>query len=398
MHYFRYFAGAALLCFFLFPGCSDRSMKDTETGPAVDGSGDPAAATAPSSPASELYSVDLLSGGGAVYTLSNGSTGNSVLRFSGSGNLSPAGSFSTGGKGTGAGLGSQGALARQGNLLYAVNAGSNDVSVLRETGHGLVLVSKTGSGGENPVSLTVRGNLLYVLNAGGEGNITGFHGAAGGFLQAIPGSTRPLSGGNVGPAQIQFSPDGRTVVVTEKATNNIDTYTIGFGGKAYGPHVFPSSGETPYGFDFTRRGTLVVSDAVGGAAGQSALTSYFVSHSGFVHLVTGPVPDGQTAACWVAVTHDGRFAYTTNTGSNNISGYSIDRRGRIVLFNDGGATATSDAGPLDLALTPNSRVLYALNGTGQSITSYRVNPANGTLTPVGKVTGLPAGAAGLVAE
>src|SRR5262249_30186415 len=72
---------------------------------------------------------------GAAYTLSNQSTGNAVLVFrrSTNGALSPAGSFATGGTGLGSGsdpLGSQGAvvLDQSNRLLFAVNAGSNDVS------------------------------------------------------------------------------------------------------------------------------------------------------------------------------------------------------------------------------------------------------------------------------
>src|SRR5881409_1809742 len=114
----------------------------------------------------------------AVYTLTNQVAGNSVAVFAraADGTLSAAGSVATGGTGTGAGLGSQGALALSddGRWLFAVNAGSNDVSILRVTPAGLVLTSRVPSGGTLPISLTVHGNLLYVLNGGGSGNIAGF--------------------------------------------------------------------------------------------------------------------------------------------------------------------------------------------------------------------------------
>ena len=68
----------------------------------------------------------------AVYTLSNSTAGNEVMVYSRShnGRLSLSGSYSTGGTGTGAGLGSQGAVVNRGRFIFAVNAGSNDVSVL----------------------------------------------------------------------------------------------------------------------------------------------------------------------------------------------------------------------------------------------------------------------------
>src|SRR5437870_148842 len=69
---------------------------------------------------------------GAVYTSTNSPTGNAVvvLDRAANGSLTPAGSFATGGTGTGGGLGNQGAvgLSDDHRLLFAVNAGSNQVT------------------------------------------------------------------------------------------------------------------------------------------------------------------------------------------------------------------------------------------------------------------------------
>src|SRR3989454_6668149 len=157
---------------------------------------------------------------GGVYTLTTQVGGNAVAVFTrgADGRLTAAGTVSTGGTGTGASLGSQSAvtLSDDGRWLFAVNAGSNDVSVFSVSPPGLALASRTASGGTLPISLTVHGNVLYVLNAGGTGNISGFAVGTSGALTAIAGTTRPLSGSNVGPAQVSFSPDGRRLVVTEK--------------------------------------------------------------------------------------------------------------------------------------------------------------------------------------
>src|SRR4029079_14381215 len=127
---------------------------------------------------------------------------------------------------------------------------------------------------------TVYHDLLYVLNAGGSGNITGFNIGRHGTLTPISGSTRPLSGGATGPAQVQFSPDGDLLVVTEKTTNLIDTYTVDRHGIANGPTTHPSSGATPFGFAFSKRGTLIVSEAIGGTPGLSAVSSYDLDDDG----------------------------------------------------------------------------------------------------------------------
>src|SRR6266480_1725333 len=170
----------------------------------------------------------------AVYTLTNQAAGNAVAVFdrAADGTLTAAGTIATGGTGTGGGLGSQGAVALSddGRRLFAVNAGSNDVSVFDIGPAGLALASRTASGGTLPISLTVHGDVLYVLNAGGDGNISGFRVGNDGTLAPLAGSTRPLSGSGVGPAQVSFSSTGAWLVVTEKTTNRLDIYAVGSDG------------------------------------------------------------------------------------------------------------------------------------------------------------------------
>lgn len=183
---------------------------------------------------------------GAVFTTSNAAGGNQVVVFSraADGTLSPAGSFATGGSGSG--LGSQGALALNGNgkLLFVVNAGSNTVSSLAVERGGLRVVDQVSSGGMRPVSLTVSKDLLYVLNAGKGGNITGLTVGRGGELSPLGSSTRPLSGAPVtGPAEVSFNPAGDLLVVTEKESSRIDTYTVGPDGRPSLPSVHPSAGK-----------------------------------------------------------------------------------------------------------------------------------------------------------
>jgi 6-phosphogluconolactonase len=342
-------------------------------------------------------------GQGAVYALTNAATGNAVAIYDRApdGALTPAGMAPTGGLGTGAGLGSQGALAfsDNGRWLFAVNAGSNDISVLRVAGDGLTLVGRTASGGAQPISLTVHGDLLYVLNAGSDA-ITGFHIGPMGDLAPVAGSTRPLSGANVGAAQVAFAPGGRALVVTEKNTNNIDTYTVDRDGQAEGPAVYPSAGATPFGFAFARRDTLIVSDAAGGAPNAGALSSYTVAKSGALTVATALGATHQTAPCWVATSGNGRYAYTTNAGSGTISGFAVDEDGALSPLNSDGRTGVIGPTnhPIDLGFSAGSRYLYALlTGATPGIAAFRV-AGDGSLTALPGVTGLTAAASGLVAR
>jgi len=335
---------------------------------------------------------------GAVFTLSNSPTGNRVLVLerSADGRLLSVGAVPTGGRGTGAGLGSQGSLALSPDhrWLYAVNPGSDELSVFRVSGTNLQLTDVASSGGHGPISVTARGSVVYVLNGGGDGNIQGFWRSASGFLNPIAGSNQPLSEAAPGPAQIEFAPNGARLVVTEKGTNRITFYRVHADGSASGPDSRNSAGPTPFGFEFTRRGTLIVSEAAGGAADASSVSSYKF-HGNHLQLLDGPVATTQTAACWVAVTRDGRFAYATNTGSASITGYSIAANGALARLDADGVTGSTGAGPIDVTLDRSTHHLYSLNAGADTITIFDVM-ADGSLVAMGSIS-TPDGAAGLVA-
>jgi 6-phosphogluconolactonase len=340
----------------------------------------------------------MASGKADVYTSTNGASGNRVLLFdrSGGGELSPAGSVATGGNGTGSGLGSQAALAltKGGRSLYVVNAGSDTISAFQVRDRGLKLTDVTPSGGDQPISLTVHRGLLYALNAG-SGTITGFTRANDGGLTPLAGSTEPLGGS--GPAQVEFSNDGGALVVTNKDTNTIDTFGVGPDGTPGPAQSQPSEGDTPFGFDFDKRGHLIVSEAFGGAAGASAVSSYSLDSGGLLTTISPSVPDHQAAACWISITKNGRFAYTTNTGSGSISSYFVGHDGSLGLLEQVAAATGDGSTPTDMAQTASSRVLFALlPGTGE-VASYRV-AGDGGLTPVDQVGGVPASAVGIAAR
>jgi len=336
---------------------------------------------------------------GAVYVLTNAPGGNAVVAFdrAADGLLHPAGTFPTGGDGSGGGLGSQGALvlSDNGRLLFAVNAGNDSVSSFTVQAGGLRLVSTIASGGSHPLSVTYARGLLYVLNGGTPNGISGFAVQHDGRLTPLAGSTRPLSAASTGPAQVQFDPDGRVLVVTEKATNIIDTYTIGADGIASGPTVHASAGATPFGFAFDQRGDLVVSDAFGGAPGAGALSSYSVSAAGGLTTITGVVPDGQGAPCWVVTTNSSRYAYTTNTASGTVSSYAIARDGSITLLD--AIAATTGAAPTDAALSGSAQFLFTLDSAAGHISGFAV-AADGSLAALGSIGGLPLSAVGLAAR
>ena len=339
--------------------------------------------------AATVAQASSLRSGGAVYVLSNGTAGNSVLVYARNedGSLTPAGSYPTGGNGTGAGLGDQGALvlSADGGRLFAVNAASNSVSELQVTGDSLKLRAVVPSNGTTPISVTVHGDLLYVLN--GSGSISGYR-LVGNGLESISGSTRQLGAGAAGPAQIQFSPDGAWLAVTEKSSNTIDTFAVAADGSAGAPVSSASAGGTPFGFDFDAAGHLLVSEAAGSAS------SYSVGATGHADVISGAVATGQAAPCWLVASKDGRFAYTANGGGGTISRFAVGANGSLTLLDGAAASFGAGSHPLDLGVSPDGGFLYNLTDGLHRISGFAIG-ADGSLSPVGSLGGLPAGAEGI---
>jgi 6-phosphogluconolactonase (cycloisomerase 2 family) len=338
---------------------------------------------------------------GAVYVQTNDADGNEVVSYqrSGDGALAPLGSYSTGGSGNGKPhLPSQSSvvLSGDGRWLLVTNAGSDDVSLFAVEGNGLRLADRVASGGSGPTSVAIHDDLVYVLD-NGSASIGGFR-LAEGKLMPLEGSTRSLSAAEADGAQVSFSRDGRTLVVTERGTNSISSYAVDERGYADGPATIESSGATPYGFDFTGSGAVVVTEAFGGEIGKAAASSYSLTAPGRLAPVSGSVGDTRSEVCWAAATKDGRFVYVTNFGDGTISSYAVDADGSLALLEPVAAsTRLGEPGIRDEALTADGSYLYAIDADAQRVHSWKVGD-DGRLDPIGAFEGVPATVAGLAAR
>jgi 6-phosphogluconolactonase (cycloisomerase 2 family) len=352
---------------------------------------DGATTTSPSLAASGAKSADDAVAG-AVYTLDNGAASNHVIAFrrDAAGALTPIGSFDTGGAGTGGTtdpLASQYALVLSDDhrLLFAVDAGSDEVSSFRVAADGsLSLADKVSSGGDLPVSLAVHGRLLYALDAG-DNTLQGYRAAASGQLVALPHARVALAAGASGAAAVRFTTDGRWLVVSERVSNRLETFPVLPDGRLGAPVVSASSGNTPFGFDVTPSNDVIVSEA-----GSAAASSYALGAGGTLGVVTASLGTGGRAPCWLIATADGRYAYTANAGTGTITGFAVSSDGHLSLLTAGGATGVTGAGstPLDLDLAAHDRLLYVLESGAGAVGGFAVG-ADGGLTPIGTA---PAGA------
>jgi 6-phosphogluconolactonase (cycloisomerase 2 family) len=333
------------------------------------------------------------SGGGspAVFVQTDSTSGNQVVVYqrAADGALTQAGTYSTGGLGGVLGGSVVDHLASQGSLqydprrseLFAVNAGSNTVSVFAVLGDRLALRQVVSSGGTFPVSVAVRGDLVYVLNALDGGSVQGYL-LLGGYLLPLPGSSRAL-GLNPAqtpqftstPGQLAFTPDGRQLIVTTKNNgDDIDVFGVGFDGQlSASPVVNPEPGTVPFAISFDAYGHLVIANA-----GTDTLTTFAVAPDGTATAL-GSAGTGQVATCWVASA--GPFLFASNAGSASESGYTSSAGGQLTLL---GATGT-DAGTTDAVAADGGRFLYVRAGAAGIVDEFSVG-SGGSLTSIGSVT------------
>jgi len=348
---------------------------------------------------------------GAAFAMTNVISGNRIVAYrrAANGSLTRVGSVATRGNGIGTDLDTQGSLRLSSDhrYLYAANAGSDDVTVFSVNGANLKFLQRINAGDE-PNSLALHGDLLYVLDGSVAGNgIRGFRVGSNGRLTALPRSFRMLSSPIAVPGDLEFSPDGRVLLVTHKTTNTtltpanaIDAFTVGSNGLAAArPVRNPSTGLRPFSVAFSHGGRLVVAESFNASAGRSALSAYRLAADGKLSVTDRSVPNHQTDTCWVVVTKDGRYAFTANFGSGTISSYRLDARGEVSLIAGKAALLGATSQPVDLALSANSQYLYLLLRGKGAVAAFRIQE-NGALQSLGTTTGaLPVadGASGLAA-
>jgi 6-phosphogluconolactonase (cycloisomerase 2 family) len=340
--------------------------------------------------------------GGYVYVNDNTAGTNTVAAFvrHRDGGLTPipGSPFSTGGAGSGSGLASQGAIqvTSDGRFVLAVDAGSNQVSVLRIEHDGALELVRNGvvsSGGVEPVSVAEHDGLVYVANAGAGGsNYSGFTLSEDGRLRALGGSTVPLPDA-AQPGDVLFNSTGANLVGTRVGTSQIDSFRVGFDGRLT-PAVgspFDAQGPGPFGSEFrpTDPRQLFVSNAHGGT-GNGTVSAFDVTRGGALSSIgKSPFADGQTAPCWVEITHDGEFLFTVNTASGSISRYSITGDGELTLLGSTPVSSQSGVGAVDARLSADGESLYVDESRVDAIGVFGVD--GGSLTEEGTVA-LPAGA------
>ena len=352
-----------------------------------------------------LAAPSLLAAEGAVYVMTNQSAANGVVIFDRGedGRLTQGPTVPTGGRGSGGDvdpLASQGALTLSDDeaWLAAVNAGSRSVTIFRVLENGLEVADRAKTGGAFPVSVDFHGERVSVLNAAGQGSVVTFD------FDPETGELgkrrrRALKGADK-PTQVSFTPDGSSLVVTDRGSGVISWFELNDKGRPKVPVETISAGVGPFGFDFGRDEFLVVSELGADASnGSGSASSYALDTDDQTFTpLTSASPNGQSATCWaVAAGKKNSYVYTTNTSSGTISRYKVRKDGTLKR-NPANGIAYRFSGdpralPIDAAATADGLFLYTLNTGRGEVAAFAVKKNTGGLVFRGATGDLAAGGA-----
>lgn len=402
------------------------------------------AALAASTPALAIGGV--ASGGshavGAVYVSSNAYSGNEILTFPryADGSLGPVEQgVPTGGLGSGPGLllpddplGAQSPLIvdQEKQLLFVVNAGSNDVSVFSIRGNNLTLVDRQPSDGAYPVSVALFDHTLYVLNAAGN-SVAGFGVSDGGHLThlqtcalpSLPTGANPVLPGTPTQSpqpvmvqtagQVGFSPDGTKLVVVSKegpllqagfpfsstlGPGRIHVYDVGGAQHTLLNCGNPTTtvlasngsgnGKMPFSFGWTAQGQLLLLEVFGATTsfGGGAVSSFALHGDDTLTPISTSIPNGETAPCWIV--RSGTNVYVANNVSNAsnqpnvISRYVVNSKGQLAP--NPTVAATLGTSLTDITITTDGGFIYQLATGSAQVWPFHVGSTGALtgLTPV----------------
>lgn len=298
-----------------------------------------------------------------LYTITNTDTdiiGNAVAAYARNpttGQLTFKTSYLTGGQGDPLTLAlSQDSLITDGSYLYAVNTGSNNISVffIQKDGSLTLVGSPVSSGGVRPISLAVHNNLLYVANQGDfntPANLAGFT-INNGLLQQIPGSTITLNF-NDAPGDVLFNKAGNVLIDTRVGGSIIDSYQVDSNGLltpvskiVEQPNAFGAA------FNPAKDQQLVVN-----LAGFAGNASYDVSNQGDLIPINKVFDPPSGDPCWIVFNKKGTFAWTSAFMTGYISLFNVDISGALRFVSDLNTTQFSLFSE-DIALSSDEVYLY----------------------------------------
>ena len=294
-------------------------------------------------------------------------------------------------------------------FLYAVNevsryegqqSGSVSAFAIDRATGTLTLLNRVSSRGGSPCHLSVdaSGKWLFVANYGG-GNVAAFPLQQDGRV----GEARTViqhSGSSVNKARqsgphghaVELSPDNRFVLAADLGLDRVISYRVdpADGLAQADPQVTsiaPGSGPRHLAFRPDGKFAYVLSEMLS----RVVAFRYDAGRGALAELQTvSTLPEGfsgDNSGAEILVHPGAKFLYTSNRGHDSIASFRIDAAaGTLTPL---GHVSTQGKTPRNFAVDPSGRLLFAANQNSGTVVVFRIDQETGGLTPAGTVLQVP---------
>jgi 6-phosphogluconolactonase (cycloisomerase 2 family) len=91
---------------------------------------------------------------------------------------------------------------------------------------------------------------------------------------------------------------------------------------------------------------------------------------------------GGTNPAAIAIDPTARFVYAANSGSDDMSAFTLDSAGASLAPIAGSPYATGGTSPVTIAIDPSGRFVYVVNSASANVSAFAIDPASGALSPL----------------
>jgi 6-phosphogluconolactonase len=299
-------------------------------------------------------------------------------------------------------------LDREQRFLYSVHADLDEVSAYaidKQSGR-ITALNRQSCGGKNGVHLAIDPTGRWIVTANYSAGSVGVvpiekDGSLGprSDLATLPGDPGPdrKQQASSHPHDVVFDPSGKVIAVPDKGLDRVFLFRLDAASGKLTPNdppfVATRAGDGPRHIAFHPQMPVayVINEL------SSSVTTYrFDAQRGSLEAIqvlpsTPASYTGNNTGAEVAVAPSGRVVYASNRGHDSVGIFAVDPKTGTLTPVDWAPTHAKS--PRFFGLDPSAKILYAANAdegfsaekNTDTIVPFKVNPADGKLTPTGQV-------------
>ncbi|MGD0600696.1 MAG: beta-propeller fold lactonase family protein [Terriglobales bacterium] len=252
----------------------------------------------------------------------------------------------------------------------------------------------TNDVGTDSVTIDPFGKFAYVANEGlydTDGSVSAYS------IDPTTGALTSTSGGISGNSPefccftaVAVHPSDKFAYVAngDSFPRSVSMYTINGanGALKYFGTIAAEGFPTSVVVDPSGQFVYVAAETDSGTPGPGSVSMYAINATTGALTSLGTIATGtmiaESSSNSIVVDPTGAFAYVTNSGSNNVSMYSINATTGVLT--SGGLIAAGTT-PLSVAVDPTGKFAYVTNFGSNDVSMYTINATTGALTSIGTI-------------